>query len=194
MLIGSVHHQCFAEQCAVLGTADVECIRQGGQIRQCQVIVRRGEGGAEAGTVHEQEQAVLVAAAAQRFQFSLGVDGADFRSIGDVHQTGQNHMFTAVAIDHGFHQFGCQLAVRCVSGADLMTGGFDGAGFVNVDVTGVGGNDRLIGAQQRVDDYQISLRAAYQKMDIGVRCIAHAADGVTGGFAKRVHTIADGLG
>ena len=61
---------------------------------------------------------------------------------------------------HALHHFRRHLSVRGVGGADLVAGGFDGAGLVAVDVAGVGGDHRLIGGQQRRDDRQVGLGAA----------------------------------
>ena len=184
----------LAEEQAVLGAADVEDIRQRRQVRQGQVISGRGEGGAQTGAVQEQVQAVLVAAAPQGGQLGLRVDGADLCAVGDVHHAGEDHVFGAVVLrQNGLHQSGSQLAVGRIDVADLVARGLDGAGLMGVDVAGVGGDDRLVGLQKRVDDHQIGLGAAHQKVDVGVRGLAQAADQIGGGLAAGVHAVAAGL-
>ncbi|CAN4044414.1 hypothetical protein BBBGCB_BBBGCB_14895, partial [Dysosmobacter welbionis] len=68
-----------------------EGVGEGGQLRQCQVVVGGGEGGAQPGAVQIEEQAVNIAALPQGGQLRPGVDRADLRGVGDVHYSGQHH-------------------------------------------------------------------------------------------------------
>ena len=148
VVVRGVHHQGLTEEGAVLGAADVEGIRQCRQVREGQVIVRRGEGGTQPGTVQEQEQAVSVAASSQSGQLGLGVNGADLRGVGDIHHFGGDHVLRAVVFcQDRLHQGGGQLAVGRIDGADLVAGGLNSAGLMGIDVGGMGADDRLIGLQ-----------------------------------------------
>lgn len=74
-----------------------------------------------------------------------------------------------------------------------MASRLNGTGFVDVDVSSVDGNDRLIGPQEGGDDQQVGLGAAHGEVDVGVRCLAQAADQLGGGMAAGVHAVAYGL-
>ena len=49
-----------------------------------------------------------------------------------------------------------------------MAGSLDGAGFMDVDVSGGGGDGGLEGAKERSDRHQVGLGAAHQEVDIRV--------------------------
>ena len=191
---GDRQHHGLAKQRAVLGAADGEHIRQRRQIRQCQIAFRGGEGGAKTGAVQEQQQAVLIAAVPQSGQLRLGVDGADLSGIGNVDHLRGDHVLRAVMTgQNGLHHSGSHLAVRGGLHADLVAGGFDGAGLVAVDVAGVGGDHRLIGGQQRRDDRQVGLGAADQEVNVCLGSGADRPDQVTGLLTDGVHAVAAGL-
>ena len=195
---GVGEHQSLPEQGAVFRAADGEAVGKGGQIRQGQVVVGGGEGGAQPGAVQIEEQAVGVAALPQGGQLRLCVEGSDLGGVGDVHQSGQHHVFRAVvACQNGFDQSRGQLAVGTLRDTDLVAGGLDGPGLVGADVAGLGGDHRLIGLQECVDGHQIHLGPAHQKVDGRVRGRAEAADRVRRGPAVRVQAVAhslDGVG
>ena len=119
---------------------------------------------------------MIVAAAAQGRQLRLGVDGAQLRGVGNVHQFGGYHVLGVVGAEDLLHQGGGQFAVGGGNGADLVAGGLDGSGLVGVDVGGGGGDDRLEGAEGGVDHQQVGLGAAHGKVDVGVGCGAQGAD------------------
>ena len=74
-------------------------------------------------------------------------------------------------------------------GDHLVAGEFDGSALVDVDVSGLGGDHRLMPAQQRGDHHAIGLRAAGEKMHIRVRA-AELADPVGGAAAPEVPAVA----
>src|SRR5699024_1342256 len=113
-----------------------------------------------------EKEGIVVAAAAQRRQLRFCIAGADLCGVGDVDQPGGDHVLRAVGPEHGLHQFRRQLAVGGAGRADLVAGGLDGAGFVDVDVAGVGGNGRLIGPQVGGDGDEVYLGAAHQEVDV----------------------------
>ena len=192
--IGGGNHQRLAEEGAVLGAADVEHVRQRGQVRKGQVIARGSKRGGKSGAVQKQQQAVLVAASAQSLQLRLGVNSADLRAVRDIDHLGGHHVLGAVVLpEDSLHQSRGELAVLCADGADFVAGGLDGAGLVGVHMAGMDGNHRLIGGQERGDGHQVGLGAAHQKMDVGVRRIAELADQVRRLLAVVIHAIAAGL-
>ena len=194
MGVGRGDHQCLTEEGAVLGAADVEHIRQRGQICKGQVVTRRGERRGKSGAVQEQQQAVLVAARAQSLQLRLGVNGADLGAVGDIDHLGSHHVLGAVVLpEDSLHQSGGELAVFGADGADLVAGGLDGAGLMGVHMAGMDGDHRLIGGQERRDGHQVGLGAAHQEMDVGVRRVAELADQVRRLLAVVIHAIAAGL-
>ena len=75
-----------------------------------------------------------------------------------------------------------------------MAGGLDGAGLMDVDVAGMGGDHRLVGPQHGGDGHKIDLGTAHQEMNIRRRRGAQAPDGVRSGGAAGVQTVAHGLG
>ena len=137
---------------------------------------------------------MVVAVIPQGGELCLGVEGAHFRGVRDVDHPGQHHVLAAVALDHRVHQGGGELAVGREDGADLVAGGLDGAGLVDVDVAGVGGDDGLIGGQQRVQHHRVGLGAAHQEVDVGLWAGAEGADQLGGVLAEGVQTVAAGLG
>ena len=191
---GTGEHQRLPEEGAVFRAADGEGVGEGGQLRQCQVVVGGGEGGAQPGAVQIEEQAVNIAALPQGGQLRPGVDRADLRGVGDVHHSGQHHVLRAVvARQNGLDQGRGQLAVRALHGADLVSGGLDGAGLMGADVAGLGGDHRLIGLQKRVDGDEVHLRPAHQEVNRRIRRGAEAADGIRRGLAAGIHAVAHGL-
>ena len=135
-----------------------------------------------------------IAALPQGGQLRPGVDRADLRGVGDVHHSGQHHVLRAVvARQNGLDQGRGQLAVRALHGADLVSGGLDGAGLMGADVAGLGGDHRLIGLQKRVDGDEVHLRPAHQEVNRRIRRGAEAADGIRRGLAAGIHAVAHGL-
>ena len=77
-------------------------------------------------------------------------------------------MLGAVVLpEDSLHQGRSELAILSADGADLVAGGLDGTGLVGVYMTGMDGNHRLIGGQERGDGHQVGLGAAHEEMDIG---------------------------
>ena len=89
--------------------------------------------------------------------------------------------------------FGGDLAVISGEGDDLVAGGFNGAGFMAVDVAGNGGQYALPGTQDRCDYSGIGLGAAYQKMYIGVRRMTRRLDLLPGRSTDLILAVANGL-
>ena len=71
-----------------------------------------------------------------------------------------------------------------------MTTGFDGAGFVDTNVTAYGRHDALIGLQDSLDDDGIRLCPAGQKMNSRLRCRTRLTDPCPGRLANFVGPVA----
>ena len=74
-----------------------------------------------------------------------------------------------------------------------MTAVLDGPGFVGADVPGFGGDHALVGAQQRVDDGGVCLRAADEEEDLSLRGFTGFADFFPRGLGVFVKAVARGL-
>ena len=88
---------------------------------------------------------------------------------------------------------GRDLAVISGEGDDLVAGGFNGAGFMAVDVAGDGRQHALPGTQDGCDHSGIGLGAAYQKMYIGVRRMTCRLDLLPGRSTDLILAVANGL-
>ena len=95
---------------------------------------------------------------------------------------------------HRLHHGGGQLAVRGLHGADLVARGLDGPGLMEADVGCGGGDDRLVGPEERGDGQKVCLGAAGEEVDVRLRGLADPADGLPGGLAQGVQGVAAGLG
>ena len=84
-------------------------------------------------------------------------------------------------------------AVLAVERDDLMAGGLDCAGFVDVDMAGICAKHALPRAKGGGNDDGISLGAADEKMHRGLGAMEQVADELCGVFAMGVKAIAGGL-
>ena len=76
---------------------------------------------------------------------------------------------------------------------DLVAGMLDGAGFVHVDVAGMGAHDALPRAKKRADHGDVSLRSANQEVHAcagALGLVEVLQDLARGGFAPRVKAVA----
>ena len=94
----------------------------------------------------------------------------------------------------GLHQRpdlgGSDLAILRGQGQDLVTGRLHRAGFVDMDVAGICTDRGLMGPEGGIDDRQIGLGTAHQKMNIRIRRAAGLADQPGGVGAMAVGTVA----
>ena len=150
----------FSEQRAALGAADV---------RACERI-------GKSCAVHIKRNIAAMADFADLCQLLQGVERSEFCGLGNVDQSGHDHMLVIgvipVALYAAFNRIGVQFAVFMGQSDHFVPAGFDRAGFMCTDVACLGGDHALIRAKDRLDHGGISLGAADQKMDIGVRRIA----------------------
>lgn len=180
----------LAEECAAFRAADVEGIAARGNQRQAHIVLGAGERVGEAGAIEEERELVGLADCVQAAQFLGCVERAVLRRMRDVDHAGHDHV-VAVAVGLEGRQicidiFGAQLAIRMWQGQDLVPTELDGTGLMQADMTRVCRDDALIRGEQRVDDRRIRLRAADEKIDIGLRALAGRPD-------LRTRRLADGI-
>ena len=184
----------FAAQCADFCAADVKDIAEPTQLRQCDVIFGTGECIAETGAVEKQRQVVFPADGIECMQFGFGIESAILRRKRNVNHTGKYHVFVIfVRVKNrkvSFYISCGDLAVRAGQLQHFVTGVLNGSGFVDIYVTGLCGEDALVGLQHRADDKLVGLRAADEKIDFRIRTLAGSFDFLNGAAAIRVRAVA----
>ena len=90
------------------------------------------------------------------------------------------------------HERRCELAVGGLDRADLVPGGFNCAGLVDVDMPRRRGDHALPRAKGSRNDDGIGERAAYDEVNVRVRAGRELADGVRRLVTKRVHAVTAG--
>lgn len=190
--LGVLDDDGLAEQRAVLGAADPEDVGEVEHVVQRHVVHAGGEGGADAGAVGEEQQAVCLTEAFQGRQLGLCVDGADLGGVGDVDEARARHVREVPVVVEGLGQrLGRQLAVPGRHVDDLVAAGLDGARLARDDVAGAAGNDGLMGPQAGRDGDCVGRGAAGHEEDAHVVAAEVAADQLAGCLAVRVVAIAD---
>ena len=188
----------LAEEQAVFRAADVKRIAQPRQVLRLQVIARGRERLRQPRAVEVEVHPVRVARRAQGGQLRFRVDGAELRRVGYVCHARQHHVLVVHArrgavLRGGVRDGGGrELAVRAGHGDHLVAGGLDGAGLVHVDVAGVGRDHGLPRAQERGRGELVRLRAADEKVHVGIRAGEAGADGVGCAAAVVVEPVACG--
>ena len=188
---GPGEDQGLAEEGAVLGAADVEDIRQSRVVREGHVPA--GQGGTQPGPVQEEDEPVLVAALPEGRQLRLGVDGAGFRGVGDVDHGGLHLVLVAVELGDGLDHGGSNFPVGAGDGDDLVPRALDGPGFVDVDVSRVGGDDGLVGLQHGLNHQQVRLGAPHHEVYVRLGGGAEGTDEGPRLFTAGVQAVAPGL-
>ena len=110
------------------------------------------------------------------FQFCLRILGSDLRGVGDVYHFGLNHMFIRMIIQGLLNQARSQFAVLGLHSQNLMACGLDGPCFMDIDMAGGSGYDRLIGTKSSGDGNQICLCTTYNQVDIRIWTADFIAD------------------
>ena len=168
------------EEGAHLGAADVEGVGEPGDVLQGHVRRRGHQAVAQPRPVQEQVEAVPVADLPQPLQLRAAVQEPALGGVGDVDHPGLHRVLMAVVRPMGLHVLvhggGADLALLIRQGQDLVARGLDGAGLVDVDMAGAGGQDPLIGPEGRGDDGLVGLGPAHQELDAGVRPADGGAD------------------
>ena len=177
---------------AVLGAADVEGVGEPGQVGEGQVVGGRGQGGAQAGAVQEEEEVVGPAVLGEDGELGLGVDHAALGGVGDLHQPGLDQMHVLVPLQDGSDLLRGDLAVGTGGDLeDLVAGGLHGAHLVAVDMGGVGGDDALPGPQEGGDGGEVGLSAADEELYLSLGALTQIPDQRLGPIAVGVIAVAD---
>ena len=163
-----------------LGAADVEQVGKLHHVGQGHVGLRAHKAVAQPGPVHVQAQAVFVAAAGQGGELLLGVEGAELRGMGDVHQARLHQVLPHLVVDKGLHIFlqvrRHYLALNVGDGQHPVPGVFYSPGLVDIDMSGVGGDDPLVALEHGVYGHLVGLGAAGEKLYLQVVPAAGGAD------------------
>ena len=183
----------FAEKQAIFRAADVETIRQRGQIFERHVALRAGQRAAQPRAVHKEDQSQPVADLAKRFQLVQMIHRADFRRLADVEQPRRNHVLIRVQRTDGFHTFRRHLAVLRRAGQHLMPRRFHRAGLMHVDMSRRRADSRLIRAQERRNRDAVGRRAARHDMHRRARLAALFADHIRRAQAVFIQSVAAGM-
>ena len=174
----------LAEERSGLGSSDVEDVAQA-----CDVGERRGGsvGGQRIGepcAVEVERDGTAPADGVEFFQLFETVQCPEFGGVRDIEHSGSDHVGPGLVaverVDEAFDVAGPNLAVVLGQGEDLVSGGLDCPGLVDVDVGRFGGQHPFVAAQQSVDDGGVGLGAARQEVDLGSGGLALPADELPG--------------
>ena len=118
-------------------------------------------------------------------QLFLGIEGAPFGRLGNVDHAWMYHVFPVVVgkeiRDVVIDRVGGQLAFLGGESEHFVTTPLDGAGFMDIYVTAVGGDDAFIRAEDAVDHSGICLGAADEEFHLCLRRGACFSDAFAGG-------------
>ena len=131
----------------------------------------------------------------ERGELRFCVDRAELGCVRDIGHARQHHVLVlAVTVDaHDLvHERRCELAVRRFDRADLVPGGFNCAGLVDVDMSRRRGDHALPRAKSGRNDDGIGECAADNEVHVRVRAGRKSTDGVRRLLTKRVHAVAAG--
>ena len=114
--------------------------------------------------------------------------------MGDVHQARLHQVFPHLVVDEGLHVFfqvlRHYLPLDVGDGQHPVAGVFYGPGLVDVDVSGVGGDDPLIALEHGVYGHLVGLGASHQKLYLQVVPAAGGADLGLGGLGELIVAVA----
>ena len=129
-----------------------------------------------------------------RFEFLSGIEGPVFGGEGKVYHAREDHVFVVGIVEEGFQQrfnfAGKHFPVVAGNGQDLVSGIFDGPGFMDGDVARLCGDNALPALQEAADDGLVGLGAACQEEHAGIGTAARAGDFFTGRSGIFVGSIA----
>lgn len=187
----------FAEEGALLRTAEVEDIAEACQLRQCQIARAARQAIAEARAVDEERHVVAAADVVDGREFGFAVDGAILRRHGEIDHAGLYHVLVVavgvMAADGGLNLLGINLAAHGRESQHLVAAMLDGAGLMNIDVTVRCADDALIGTKHGGDDSRVGLRAAHEEVNIGIGSLTGSLDQFAGMGAVFVLAVAGSL-
>ena len=165
---------------ADLGTADVEDIAEGSQVRQGEVRGGAGQAVAQARAVNEQQEAVLPAEGGDGLQIRFGIEGAVFGRPGQVNHAGLHHVLPGFirgeAGKVGSQVLRADAAFLLGEGKHLVAGILHSAGLMDADVSGFSSDDAAPGGQHGRDDQRVGLGAAGEKFHVRFRPADGRAD------------------
>ena len=194
---GIGYDQRFAAQKPAFRAADVERVTQRGKIGKRNIVFWAGQRIGKPCPVQIQGHPEAPADPGNVLQLRQGIQRSELGRVRNIYHPRHNDML-AVLIPRPFvakrpDRLCRQLAVFVGQCEDLMPAVLDGAGFVNADMTGIGGDHTLIRAQERVDHRRVRLRAADKEIDRRPGTRAGGTDLFSRGVGQRVEAVAGGL-
>ena len=187
----------LAEECTALRPADVERIAEARDGGERQLAYGTAEGVCEPRAVEEERNPICAADGADDLELIHRIERAVLGRVRDVDHAGAYHVVVVCILVKGAQALldGArgELALRVREGEHLVTAALDCARLVHGDMPRIGGNDALVGAQQRRDHDAVDLRAARQEVNLCVRCAACLADLLPRHITVLVQSIACGL-
>lgn len=194
-LVGDDHG--LAKEGALLGASDIKDICQTGNVGKGDVAGATSETIAQTGTIDEERHGTAVADLADGSKLSQRIDGAQLGGEREIDEPRLYHVFVVgigvMSVDGIGNLPGRYLAIHGRQGKHLMAAMLDGSRLVDVDVSRLGTQHALIGAEHRGDDGGIGLRATHQEVYLGIGSIAHLAHQLTGLFTPGIFAITAGL-
>ena len=162
------------------------------------VVAFGSVGVAEPGSVDVEPSSVFLGHIVDGRELLCAVHRAEFGGEGEIYQLRLNDVVAAavgpVCAEDLFQFVRPYLSVVVMGKGDyFVSGEFNCAGFVHVDVAGRGGYGTLPGLEQGVDDSGVGLRASNQEKDVGVGVRAGFADALFGAFAVFVNAVCAGI-
>ena len=173
-------HDRLAAECADLRAADVEHVRESGNVFDRYVGVAAHESVAETCAVEEERQLPLMADLSDRLELRLPVERAVLGRMTDVDHAREYHVIVvAVRIERRHHVIelrSIHLAVVARKCEDLVSCEFDGTRLMAVDMTGLHGDHALVHPKRRIDHRLVRLCATGQEKDFRLRMSDKCAD------------------
>ena len=187
-------HDGFAEECAAFRAADIEDVCEASKVFEGDVICGASEGVGEAGSIDEERKMVPAADGRNVCQLFFGIEGAPFGRFGNVDHAWMYHVIPVVVGneigDVVIDRFGGQLAFLRGKGKHFVTTPLNGAGFMDIHMAAVGGDDAFIRAEDADAHGGIGLGAADEDFHFCFWCGAGCSDAFAGGVRDVIQSVA----
>ncbi|KXT83465.1 hypothetical protein STRDD11_01492 [Streptococcus sp. DD11] len=187
----------FAKHGSALGASDIKSCAELSQVSQTDIICGSSQSIGQSGPVHIERDAVAAADLGDDLQLGFRIESAQFGRLGKVDHARHDHVFVVAVVpvvcQRLFNLLGSQFAVLAGDFQDLMAAKLNGPGFMDTDMAALGGDDALVGAEQRCDDDLIGLGAPDQKPNLRLRTLAGFPDSSFGRGGELIAAVAAGL-
>ena len=188
---GIGENKSFAEEKTVFGSTKIKTVGKSAKVFKGYVVAFCGKGGSKSCAVNKEPHSVCVAIFGKGGKFRFGVKGSELGGLGNVNKFGNYHMFAFKTFENGVDDFGGEFSVNADRNSDGFSSHiFNGTGFVNVDVAGVGADYRIIGVAEKSGNCKnVGCGSAGSESNFGVGGSAKFADLVCCRFGMAVHSV-----